>query len=84
MPLLAGARSITWVQHKGRGGGQPKLATEVEILRAQLGGRFELEATDTTSFLLAAGGQGAGPPLRVAQRSCRARPMDLRIVWKRA
>jgi tetratricopeptide (TPR) repeat protein len=52
MPLLASARSITWVHHKTRGRRQAQLATEVGILSAQLGRRFEVEVADTTSFLL--------------------------------
>lgn len=52
MPLLADARSVLWVRHGDPGRRQPKLATEVGILRAQLESRFRLEVADTTQFIL--------------------------------
>jgi len=51
MPLLAYARSIRWIHHKPVGRAPGKLATEVEVLRAQLGARFTLEIAETTSFV---------------------------------
>jgi tetratricopeptide (TPR) repeat protein len=74
MPLLAVARSITWVQHKVRGRGQPKLATEVEILRAQLGARFRLEIADTTSFVVDQLSAAASHRARLSASTRRVRP----------
>ena len=52
MPVLATADSVLWVQHKAQGRPEPPLATEVEILRSQLGTRFEVETLETSAFLL--------------------------------
>jgi tetratricopeptide (TPR) repeat protein len=53
MPLLSTADSVLWVHHRSPGRGQRPLAMEVEVLRSQLGARFEVKALDTAAFLLA-------------------------------
>jgi tetratricopeptide (TPR) repeat protein len=52
MPLLAAAGSVLWVHHRAPSGSQPDLASEVEVLRSQLGSAFQLIVTDTLGFIL--------------------------------
>jgi tetratricopeptide (TPR) repeat protein len=84
MPLLATARSVLWIQHETKGRPPPPLGTEVEILRSQLGKRFELEMHDTSAYLvdaLPATSRGRARTFRARRRARLAIPPDVRNAY---